>query len=300
MAADGRSGGDATGNASAGLRMHPYLRGTIERLVARFSVESWCVGMYLSGSGGSGTDDEWSDVDLDLVVEDGAYAEVAAGLRAICEAECGAIRVWLPEGERPGQYCNYAFLFEANGEQFLYDFILLSRSFLQSPAQEQRRPGKVLLDREGLLARLKETRAPRPYHPDAVERPHQLAYAIDAYWTYAYLNGKYWRRQDLYKLLYVQQVLFATHLRVLRASNPEGEWGWWPRDITRLPPVTQQALLRYFCPPDAEVIRTALGSELTQFGADARAACERWDRPYPEDVERYVRLHLIDAGVLEC
>jgi hypothetical protein len=253
------------------------------------------------GSGGSETDDEWSDVDLDLVVEDAAYADVAAQLRAVCEAECGRIQVWLPEGERPGQFCNYAFLFEAQGEQFLYDFILLSRSFLLS--QEQRRPGKVLHDPGGLLVDLQAQRAPRPYTPDGPDglaRPQRLDYAIDQYWVYAYLDGKYWRRRDLPKLLYVQQVLFGVHLRVLRALHPDGEWGWWPRDLQRLPEDTRRALLGYFVPPHFDAIRTALASALAQFGADARAACARWRLLYPEDTERYVRRHLRDAGVLDA
>jgi hypothetical protein len=279
--------------------VHPYLRQTVQQLVARYAPEPWCVGMYLSGSGGTGTDDEWSDVDLNLVVEDEAYGAAAEGLRTVCEQECGAIQVWLREGERPGQYCNYAFLFEKDGEQFLYDFVLISRGYLlASPQRRPPAPAAVLHDPEGLLARLHEERPPQPYAPERTGRMDQLPYAIDYYWVYAYLNGKYWRRQDVYKLLYVQQNLFSTHLRVLRALHPDGEWGWWPRDVKRLPDETRATLLRYFVPPDPEAVRAALAAELDGFGHDARAACARWEVTYPAALEVYVRRHLADAGVL--
>ena len=276
--------------------MHAYLQETVERLTAHFAAQPWCVGVYLAGSGGAGTDDAWSDVDLDVVVEDGIYDEVVAGLRPLCERECGHIQVWLPEGERPGAFCNYAFLFEHAGEQFLYDLAVQTQSDLLAAAR--RRPGAILHDPQGLLSRLKEERQPAAYRPAEGPRSGHLAYVIDQYWVYAYLCGKYWRRQDRYKLLYVLQVLFSAHLRLLRALHPNGEWGWWPRDIKRLPEETRTALLGYFTPADLTAARGALVQSLDAFGRDARAACARWALSYPEATEDYVRRHLADAGLL--
>jgi hypothetical protein len=270
------------------MPMHAHLRATIDRFTALFAPDARCAGLHLKGSGGAGTDDAYSDVDLELVVQDAAYGAVSAELRAVCERVCGAIRLWFPEGVR-ADGCNYAFLFEHEGQSFLYDFSIVTRSAL---AGGTRRPGRILLDRDGFLAGLRRDRAPAPYAPE------RLPYAIDRYWIYAYLSGKYTRRGDVLKLLYVQQTIFGAHLEVLRALHPEGEWGWWPKDVGRLPAETQAALRRYFPAPDLPAIRTALGDELRRFGADARAACARWEQAYPEALERYVLRHLRAMGAV--
>jgi hypothetical protein len=268
--------------------MHPYLRATIEAFTAYFREDGRCVGLHLKGSGGTDTDDEYSDVDLELVVEDAHYAAVAAELRALCERVCGRIELWFPEGQRADSV-NYAFLFEHDGAQFLYDFALATRSAV---ARDARRPGKILFDRDGLLANLRATRSPAPYSPE------RLQYTIDHYWIYAYLSGKYARRGDVYKLLYVQQTIFRAHLEVLRALHPDGEWGWWPRDLARLPQATQAAMLSYFPAPDLPSIRAALQAELPRFGEDARAACARWGKTYPASLEQYVLRHLHSMGAI--
>jgi hypothetical protein len=268
--------------------MHPHLRATVGRFAAHFAADARCVGMHLKGSGGTGTDDEYSDVDLELVVEDAHYGAVSAELRALCERVCGRIELWFPEGARPGG-CNYAFLFEHAGEQLLYDFAVATRSAVLA---DGRRPGRILFDREGLLASLRAARRPAPYAPEG------LPSAIDRYWLYAYLSGKYARRRDVPKLLYVQQTIFRAHLEVLRALYPDGEWGWWPRDVARLPAEAQAALLRYFPTPEVLAIREALSAEVRRFGADARAACGRWRHPYPDHLERYVLRHLRATGAV--
>jgi hypothetical protein len=268
--------------------MHPHLRATVELFVAHFGTDERCVGMHLKGSGGAGTDDEYSDVDLELVVEDAHYAAVSAELREVCERVCGRIRLWFPEGTGPDG-CNYAFLFERAGERFLYDFAVATRS---SVVADSRRPGRILFDPEGLLESLRATRRPAPYAPE------RLRSAIDHYWLYAYLSGKYARREDVPRLLHVQQTIFHAHLEVLQALHPESEWGWWPRDVGRLPAETQAALMRYFPAPEVPAIRAALGEEVRRFGADGRAACVRWGHAYPDDLERYVLRHLRAMGAV--
>jgi hypothetical protein len=271
--------------------MHPHLRATVGRFAAHFAEDGRCVGMHLKGSGGTGTDDEYSDVDLELVVEDAHYGAVSAELRAVCERVCGRIELWFPEGVGPDSG-NYAFLFEHAGEQFLYDFAVATRSCVLTDA---RRPGRILFDREGVLTTLRATRRPAPYAPE------RLPATIDRYWLYASLSGKYARRRDVPKLLYVQQTLFRAHLEVLRALHAQHSavpWDWWPRDVKRLPAETQAALLRYFPAPEVPALREALGAEVRRFGADARAACARWRHPYPDHLEGYVLRHLRTMGAV--
>src|SRR5205807_675550 len=108
--------------------------------------------------------------------------------------------------------------------------------------QRPHHPDRILFDRAGLLETASKENAPQP-QPLPVDK---LRWLIDNYWVYMYLNGKYSQRADVYKLLYVQGVLFQTHLNILNALHPETQWNWWARDVKHLPEEKQQELLIYF------------------------------------------------------
>ena len=268
--------------------MYPVLIQSLERLQEHFRTDERCLGMYLWGSLGRGNADRYSDVDVALVVRDEEYAAVTEELRDVCEHLCGEILVWLPEGEREG-FCNYAFLFSAGDRLLLYDFqILADRVF----TGEQRRPGRILLDRAGALQEAMGEHGARAFAPD------RLGWLIDNYWVYMYLNGKYSQRADIYKLLYVQGVLFQTHMNVLNALHPETVWTWWAGDVKALSPERRRELLVYFGAASSEAIASAISAEIPLFSRDAREACEKWGLPYPTELEAGVRAHLEAAGAL--
>lgn len=274
--------------------MHPILLQSLQRLQDCYAKDERCLGMFLSGSIGAGNTDEWSDVDLDAVFRDEDYAAVEAECRAVCEALCGPILAWLPEGESErgvSRAVNFAFLFEAEGRSHLYDFMICSVSFLQQAAWL--RPQRILFDKAGLLAEAVK----RP--PVATFKPADLLHQINAYWVYAYLSGKYFKRCDAYKMIYVQQVIFQAHLRVLNAFYPDAQWNWWARDVHTLPSTRQDELLVYFSANQCDPIARALEAEIDLFSRDAQEACARYDVRYPAELERGVREHFALMGVTD-
>lgn len=269
--------------------MDPLLTESLGRLEAHFHADPRCVGIYLWGSLGAGTADAHSDIDVALVIRDEDYAAVRAELRLHIDRLCGPTLVWLPEGETP-DFCNYAFLFQAEGRVLLYDLQVMRHStFLARRA----RPDRILFEREGALS----TASPTPPAGTMFDAA-RLPWLIDNYWVYAYLNGKYFRRKDLYKLLYIQQTLFQTHLQVLNSLWPEERWSWWAAAVKHLDPARREALLVYFGTATVETVCAALERELGIFAVDACIACERHGVEYPSALEVSVRHHLREAGVL--
>jgi predicted nucleotidyltransferase len=268
--------------------MHPRLEETIEQVEQHFCADPRCLGIYLWGSAGKGTADQYSDVDIALVVRDEAFEAVKGELRSICERLCGHVEVWLPEGEQE-RFCNYAFLFHAGSDLLLYDFSVMTEGFLRERGGS--RLDRILHDPRGLLGAAKTDRPVQRYSPD------RLPQTIDEYWVYAYLNGKYYQRADVFKLLYVQNCLFQIHLRLLHALRPEAEWGWWPLHIKYLSDEHQEELLVYFGANEPEKIAAALAAELDLFSRDARLACRAWGREYPRALEQAVRRHLHSQGL---
>jgi predicted nucleotidyltransferase len=266
----------------------PHLTASLDRLVERFRSDPRCTAMYLWGSLGRADPDPYSDVDVAVVTPDSAYEEVARELRGVVEAECGPVVAWLPEGEAPG-FCNYAFLYEAPDRVLLYDFVIVSESAFR---KRQIVPGQVLFSH----GEPGEAPAAAP----GVQTPPPLVRLLTEYWVYMYLNGKYWRRGDLYKLLYVQQVLFQTHLKVLATRYPDREWTWWARDVKHLPPEAREELLAYFPGSSRDAVASAIAHECDLFSRDAASACGKAGQPYPAEMEAAVRRHLRQAGILDA
>jgi len=268
--------------------MHPKLIESLKQFEAHFKQDPRCLGMYLHGSIGRGTTDEYSDVDVSIVIKDENYPEIRQELRPLCEKICGPIAAWLPEGESDG-YCNHAFLFEHEKSILLYDFATIKESFFIKNAVHE---DVVLFNRmEAVPARPPEQTS-SPFSTGA------LAQYITNYWVYVYLIGKYTKREDLYKLLYVRDVLFHTHMKVLNYLHPDHDWVWWAGEIQNLPDEKQQQLLVYFRGAAVNDILAELERELTMFSLDAAEACKKYNLQYPAHTETAVRQHLNDMGTL--
>ena len=108
-----------------------------------------------------------------------------------------------------------------------------------------------------------------------------------------YLNGKYARRNDIFKLLYDQQELFQRHLTLVKFIYPETRWyGWWAKDISLVPEPRRSDLLIYFGEFPGRSLYKRLEREMTLFGRDARQAVAMYDLPYPDETELSVRHHI--------
>jgi len=267
--------------------MHTGLQAALERLQAYFFWDERCQAMYVTGSLAKRQADEFSDIDLAVVVSSEHYATIKSEMQATCAELCGAIAAWLPEGEQ-AEYVNYAFLFEFGDELLLCDLMLVTSDFQsQLPTIPQR---QVLFDKcDALQSRAGD-------EADTTYTSADLSMTLRTYWVYAYLDGKYFQRDDVYKMLYVQYALFLQHLNLFKAFQPGAEWGWWARDIGNLPAERREDLLIYFGATTRSAIAGALHKALDLFSRDAQTACAVWDLAYPAAMESAVRAHLDRMG----
>jgi len=264
------------------MALNARLCAALQRMRRRFEADGRCQAMCLWGSAASGAADEHSDLDVSVVLADEAYDPFVAGLKSLCEEVCGPIEAWLPEGQATG-FCNWAFLYRDGDDVLLVDLLTVSASEFERRRMDG---GCCLFDRR------QDRRQPAApaFAPGA--EPSRLSDLVQRYWVYAYLNGKYARRGDVFKLLYVQHVLMETHMAVLGYVHSFSDWGWWARDAQRLAPSHRADILRYFPAAEPSAVVAALLPEAAAFGRDAREACKRWSVPYPEHTERAVLEHL--------
>lgn len=154
-------------------------------------------------------------------------------------------------------------------------------------------PHQVLFDKRNALRVAEAPGEATRYAPD------DLSMTLRTYWVYAYLNGKYHQRGDIYKMLYVQYALFLQHVNLFRAFHPELEWGWWARDVKYLTDASRKDLLVYFGATRQEDLLAAFAHALDMFSRDAQVACGERSMEYPHAMEQSVRAHLKRMGVLK-
>ncbi len=269
--------------------MHEYSMQTINRLTEHFKNDLRCIGVLLHGSGGQGTDDIYSDIDLTVVVDEKDYTDIRNSLRTLCSSICGDIKLWVPEGERQ-DYVNFAFLFEAEERQFLGDLAIFTfPAYVRKPYDLTE---KILFDRDHILPQIREQQ-PRTN----IER-RLLPSIIEVYWLYDYLNGKYYRRRDICKTIYIMQTLFRHHMRLLGAFYPDTGWSWWPNDLQKLTVNHQQDMLSYMKLMHIADLPQCMAVVLDRFSLDAKTICLQNGLDYPNELEAYVRRHLQDMNVI--
>ncbi len=268
------------------MPLNERLQKSVERLTAHYTSDARCLAVFLWGSAGRGNADLFSDIDFGVVVADADYAAMRAELRAVCERECGTLTLWLAEADNDG-FCSIAFLFLDGDEVLLYDFMMISSSLLSRYRPKQ---VEVLLDRENLFL--------EPVAESKSKPTSDIQTIITTYWVYCYLNGKYFQRGDIYKILYVQQVLFQTHFRLLGHLFPSPDWGWWAMDIKHLSEPHRKEMLAYWGAATQEQVAKALTQEVDTFSRDARQACLLLGETYPAQMEADVRRHLKQNEVL--
>ena len=268
--------------------MHPVLLETLNQLKEKFEADPRCTAMFLWGSLGAGTADEYSDVDIAVVIQDDTYLEMKAEFPAICKRIFGEIIGWIPEGETTG-LVNFAFLFRADQEVLLYDLIVASQSWL---TQRGLLPGeRFLFDKTGNFGEAHSKDLPgNPFTSTS------LLESIHNYWIYMYLNGKYFLRQDRWKLMYDQHELLTRHLGILKYLYPQVHWtNWWAKDAAQLEEPEQEALQIYIQRMNVETHPARLVEEMNLFSIHARLACKLFEITYPSSLEEGVRRHLSKA-----
>lgn len=268
------------------MPLNAKLLKSVERLTESYTSDARCLAIFLWGSAGRGNADLFSDVDFGVVVAEADYAAMRAELQGVCERECGEITLWLAEADNEG-FCSIAFLYLEDDVVLLYDFMMVSDAQF---ARYRPRYTEVLLDRANLFS--------EPLPEPKAKPAGDVLNLITTYWVYCYLNGKYFQRGDIYKVLYVQQVLFQTHFRLLGHLFPSADWGWWAMDIKHLSVPHRKEMLSYFGAATPNEVSKALEVETAMFSRDAQQACLKAGEAYPAQMEADVLRHLKQNGVL--
>jgi predicted nucleotidyltransferase len=269
--------------------MHQQLRELFDRSVEVFQADPRVLGGLNFGSVGKKREDELSDVDPVFIVRDEDFEGLDADLPEIFRGFGLPILLWWPESCNSDDFRNYA-IFLQGRELLQYDINIMKASLLDQDTGRwtlaQCEPQHILFDKAGLLSDAFNNRMQHEYCPSS------LLWNVERYWIYVFIHVKYLRRSDTLKLAYAQDMLFQSHLEVMRALYPGVFWSWWPDVVQRLRPEHKEALSLYLGAADADSVGRVLPLQIDCFARDARLACARYELTYPDGFEDAVRSHL--------
>jgi hypothetical protein len=260
--------------------MNPSLLPVYEQTVGLMREDPRVLAAYMSGSVGTPREDAYSDVDPVFVIAADVFDDVDGDLRDLFQrAGVEPILMW-PERTNGPTARNYAVFFHVDGELVQYDINIVALP----PGERRAVPrGQIVFDKAGALE-------PTDDPPASADAASRLVWRIEMYWIYVYILKKYLLRGDPFRIAAAQRELFHAHLAVLRALAPETPDEWWPTLAAQVARGhVRDVLLSYLNDGAAAGTRRRLPGQLEQFSRDARAACIRRGRAYPEAFEKAVR-----------
>jgi hypothetical protein len=264
--------------------MNAALQEIFDRTVVLAREDPRVLAGYRSGSMGTEHEDAWSDVDPVFIVRDYAFDAFDRDLPDLF-TRAGVIPVmWWPERINCDTLKNYAVFFHHNGLLIQYDITIEAAS--RHPVRRFP-PGRVLFDKAGVIEVEDTARMMQGFAPD------RLLWTVEIYWIYAYILGKYLRRNDPFKTAAAQQELFQSHVTILHALKPDVPFDWWPILAKRVADAEDRdTLLTYLRHTDRDGVLDVLHKQLAAFSQAARRACAAWDQEYPEPFASAVTAHL--------
>ncbi len=211
---------------------------------------------WLGGSDASGRTDEWSDIDLQIIVEDERVEDAIEALHAALESHSPIARRYrFPEPTWHGHSQEILGLEHADPHHFL-DLVVMSRTSAADRFLERERHGEamVLFDRDGLLAtppmdweahrgkmseRLATMRAQFDLYQTIVSKAVRRGHAADAAYGYVAVTLK--PLVELLRMRYCPE-RFDYGLRYLDRDLPPD----WHAEVERLAvPPSLEALGEY-------------------------------------------------------
>ncbi len=267
--------------------VHPDLTAAFVKVVETLKADSRCFGGWHYGSVGRGDGDEWSDYDPVYLVPDAHFEAFARDVPRVVAAACDELLVCWAEDYNSDHFKNFCNLIRLGDSLHQLDFFILNadrtgewwcRQHLKGCTREN-----IIFDRAGAVGELLD-RGLRTDNP----APNP-ARCFDTYWFHAEMLVKYFKREDLFKILKNVDFLLHAHADLLLTAHDCLDWGAWETKVKKcVPKDRQEHLLRYFAAPDLESYKATLRRAMPAFDADAREIFASKGLAYPGRVATLV------------
>ena len=253
--------------------MNPILKNVFNSFVDLIKNNNSVLGAWYFGSLSHGNSDEYSDIDIVLLI-DGKEFKNSENIAEGCLGQaCDNILLCWPEGFNGDAIVNNGHLIEKDGDVFQFDIFLLNSllidDFMCRIHYTDLKESDIIFDINDNVKKLTEKAPKGVLWSDDIER------LVSAYWYHIHMTVKYLLRKDYFKLRSVLNVLFDTHASLLLTQYDKISWGGAENKLHYIPNEKQEHLKKYYCADDFAYVRDNLLQEMKWFSADLTELCSK-------------------------
>ncbi|WP_105614484.1 aminoglycoside 6-adenylyltransferase [Vallitalea okinawensis] len=268
------------------------LQHMLDKTVHLLKEDKRCLGGWHFGSISRGLQDKYSDIDPVFLIKDKDFESFDSHIQGMFDEMGYEILLFWPEEFNSNAIRNYAILIKDKRNILQYDFTIMNHSKIDEPFSRIWYKGctkkDIIFDKDGDINKLLN----RKQKDKNMEI--DILHTIQKYWLLCFIIVKYYNRRDIFKLLYMMNELFQTHVQLLFRFYRPDEWGSWADQIkSSIPFEKQQNLLSYFCKADLESIMKNLLLSITAFEEDAKMICVRNQMPYEETLATKIKDYMV-------
>ena len=229
------------------------------------------LGAWNFGSEKHGLSDEYSDVDIVLLIEGKSFANFADKIEEYLKNICNDILLCYPEGFNGEAIVNNGYLISCNDKIFQFDVFLINSEKLDDYICKMHymelKEQDIIFDKTGMVKELISVDLKGDLWND------DLMHLQNTYWYHAYMTKKYLIRKDYFKLYNVLHTMYEAHVSMLLTGYDKITWGGIANKLHFIPEDKQQHLKRYYCSEDLDTIRDNLIYCMETFIEDAKDVC---------------------------
>lgn len=276
--------------------MNQELKNISDQFIDKIKYDEKILGAWNFGSEMHGKADEYSDVDIVLLVK-GTLTETEQKIDSLLEEICERVLLRWEEDFNSEAVINNGYILKAGGMLHQFDIFLLNSDMLEDFMCRIHYAGlsenDIIFDRTGAVKRLAENSPQGSRWNDDLDRLQRT------YWYHLNMAAKYLLRKDLFKLNNIFRTLYDTHASLLLSEYDSITWGGTADKLKYIPAEKQEHLKYYYCTYNFGLSRDNLIYSAERFEKDLSEILAKNNIPYKPETGISVIKQLIDftAGI---
>ena len=236
--------------------MNQDLKNIFDKFIDKTKSMDEVLGAWNFGSEMHGKADEYSDVDVVLLVEGKKFAQMEQTIDDLLPEICDDVLLRWEEEFNGEAIINNGYILRNNGVLFQFDVFLINNDMLDdfmcrihyTDLSEK----DIIFDKRGDVKRLSENSPKGSLWSDDIERLQRT------YWYHLNMAAKYLLRNDYFKLNGIFRTLYDTHASLLLSAYDTITWGGPASKLKYIPAEKQGHLKKYYCTGDVGLDRDNL------------------------------------------
>lgn len=272
--------------------MHQDLVNGFNKMIEEIKKDSRCKGAWHYGSVSRNQSDQYSDYDPVFLVPEKYFEDFAKDVKKYISISCDEVLINWAEDYNSEVFKNFCNLIRINEKLHQLDFFILNEDKVENWWCKQHLKGctrdNIIYDTNGDVGLLldKGLRTDN-YLPDPLR-------CFETYWFHVEMLIKYFKREDLFKIIKNMDFLVQSHVNLLLSEYDSLDWGAWETKIKKCVPAEKQShLLVYYTNPDFESYKEAITKGFSLFNKDAKEIFSKKGLVYNENVANLVMAYFI-------